>query len=134
MENHSLQLRIAQAFTENRERLLALVRRNLKPVLLKRMSYEDVLSTVYENAAKRLAYFSANEDVPIYFKFRTILLQTITDLERRFWNSPRRFCRTSRIVICLRFSTRPHVRCRMRVIPIWGHSPQTCAVSSRANP
>ena len=83
MGNHNLQLRIAQAFTENRERLLTLVRRNLKPVLLKRMSYEDVLSTVYENAAKRLAYFSANEDVPIYFKFRTILLQTITDLERR---------------------------------------------------
>lgn len=82
MGNHNLQLRIAQAFTENRERLLVLVRRNLKPVLLKRMSYEDVLSTVYENAAKRLAYFSANEDVPIYFKFRTILLQTITDLER----------------------------------------------------
>ena len=74
---------LAQTFTENRERLLALIRRNLRPILLKRLSYEDVLSTVYENAAKRLAYFAANEDVPVYFKFRTILLQTLTDLERR---------------------------------------------------
>ena len=74
---------LAAAFTEHRERLLSLVKRHLKPVLLKRLSYEDALSSVYENAAKRLPYFQANEDAPIYFKFRTILLQTITDLERR---------------------------------------------------
>lgn len=74
---------LAAAFTENRERLLALVKRNLKPVLLKRLAYEDVLSATYENAAKRIAYFAANADVPVYFKFRTVLLQTITDLERR---------------------------------------------------
>ena len=74
---------LALAFTENRERLLALVKKNLKPVLLKRMAYEDVLSSVYENVAKRLPYFSANADVPIYFKFRTVLMQTISDLERR---------------------------------------------------
>lgn len=74
---------LARVFTENRERLLALVRRNLRPVLLKRMSYEDVLSTVYENAAKRLRYFAAHADVPVYFKLRTVLLQTLTDLERR---------------------------------------------------
>ena len=74
---------LAAAFTEHRERLLSLVKRHLKPVLLKRLSYEDALSSVYENAAKRLGYFSANEDVPIYFKFRTVLLQTIADLERR---------------------------------------------------
>lgn len=74
---------LATAFTENRGRLLALVKRNLKPVLLKRLAYEDVLSATYENAAKRLAYFAANADVPVYFKLRTVLLQTITDLERR---------------------------------------------------
>ena len=34
---------LALAFTENRKRLLALVKKNLKPVLLKRMAYEDVL-------------------------------------------------------------------------------------------
>ena len=74
---------LAQAFTENRERLLSLVRRHLQPVLLKRLSYEDALSAVYENAAKRLAYFANHTDVPVYFKLRTILLQTLSDLERR---------------------------------------------------
>ena len=74
---------LAEEFAENRERLMALVRKHLKPVLLKRMDYEDVLSTVYENSAKRLAYFSAHVEIPVYFKFRTILFQTLTDLERR---------------------------------------------------
>ena len=74
---------LAEEFAENRERLMALVRKHLKPVLLKRMDYEDVLSMVYENSAKRLAYFSAHAEVPAYLKFRTILFQTLTDLERR---------------------------------------------------
>ena len=74
---------LAEEFAENRERLMALVRKHLKPVLLKRMDYEDVLSMVYENSAKRLAYFSAHVEIPAYFKFRTILFQTLTDLERR---------------------------------------------------
>ena len=34
-------------------------------------------------AAKRLPYFAQNEDVPIYFKLRTILLQTLADIERK---------------------------------------------------
>lgn len=74
---------LAQAFTENRERMLRLVKKHLKPILLKRMAYEDVLSSAYENAARRLPYFAANAEVPIYFKFRTVLMQTIADLERR---------------------------------------------------
>ena len=44
---------------------------------------EDVLSEAYENAAKRLAYFAAHDDVPIYYKLRTILIQTLVDIERR---------------------------------------------------
>lgn len=74
---------LATAFTENRERLLALARRNLKPVLLKRLSPEDVLSATYEACAKRLAYFATHTDVPVYFKLRTLLFQTLSDLERR---------------------------------------------------
>lgn len=74
---------LARAFTENRERLLALVHRGLKPILLKRFDYEDILSAAYENAAKRLAYFAANTEVPVYFKLRTVLLQTLTDIERK---------------------------------------------------
>ena len=74
---------LAAEFAKNRERLMGLVRKHLKPVLLKRMDYEDVLSAVYENSAKRLVYFSVHAEVPAYFKFRTILFQTLIDLERR---------------------------------------------------
>ena len=74
---------LSAAFLEHRARLLDLVRRRLNPVLRKRFDPEDVLSVAYENAARRLDYFGAHEDVPVYFKFRTILLQALVDLERR---------------------------------------------------
>ena len=74
---------LAAAFAENRQRLFALAEKRLNPILLKRMSAEDVLSETYVHAAKRLDYFSAHDDVPIYYKLRTILIQTIADIERR---------------------------------------------------
>ena len=74
---------LAAAFAEHRQRLSALAKKKLNPILLKRMSVEDVVSEAYVNAAKRLDYFAAQGDVPIYYKLRTILLQTICDIERR---------------------------------------------------
>ena len=74
---------LAAAFAENRQRLSALAEKRLNPILLKRMNAEDVLSETYANAAKRLDYFAAQSDVPIYYKLRTILLQTLADIERR---------------------------------------------------
>ena len=74
---------LAVAFAENRQRLVSLAEKRLNPILLKRLSVEDVLSEAYANAAKRLAYFAAHDDVPIYYKLRTILLQTLSDIERR---------------------------------------------------
>jgi len=73
---------LAATFAENRQRLSALAEKRLNPILLKRMSAEDVLSETYVNAAKRLNYFAAHDDVPVYYKLRTILLQTIADIER----------------------------------------------------
>ena len=74
---------LADAFAENRQRLTSLAQKRLNPILLKRMSVEDVVSETYVNAAKRLDYFAAHDDVPVYYKLRTILLQTLTDIERR---------------------------------------------------
>ena len=82
MDNYS-QDNLAAAFAEHRQRLFALAERRLNPILLKRLSAEDVVSETYINAAKRLDYFASHDDVPVYYKLRTILLQTITDLERR---------------------------------------------------
>jgi RNA polymerase sigma-70 factor (ECF subfamily) len=74
---------LAAAFAENRQRLISLAEKRLNPILLKRMSAEDILSETYVNATKRLKYFAAHDDVPIYYKLRTILLQTLADIERR---------------------------------------------------
>ena len=74
---------LAAAFAEYRPRLLALAEKRLNPILLKRMSAEDVLSEAYANAARRLSYFAAHGDVPIYYKLRTILMQTLADIGRR---------------------------------------------------
>ena len=79
----STQDRLADAFAEHRQRLSALAKKKLNPILLKRMSEEDVLSEAYINAAKRVDYLAAHDDVPVYYKLRTILLQTICDIERR---------------------------------------------------
>ena len=79
----STQDKLADAFAEHRQRLSALAKKKLNPILLKRMSEEDVLSETYVNAAKRLDYLAAHDDVPVYYKLRTILLQTICDIERR---------------------------------------------------
>ena len=83
MENEFTSQSLAEAFAEHRARLLSLVERRLNPILLKRMSHEDMMQEVYLAAAKRLPYFVQNEDVPIYFKLRTILLQTLADIERK---------------------------------------------------
>ena len=74
---------LAAAFAENRQRLISLAEKRLNPILLKRMSAEDILSETYVNATKRLKYFAAHDDVPIYYKLRTIFLQTLADIERR---------------------------------------------------
>ncbi|MBO4709218.1 MAG: hypothetical protein J5727_05515 [Kiritimatiellae bacterium] len=78
----STQDRLAAAFAGNRQRLSTLAQKRLNPILLKRMGVEDVLSETYVNAAKRLDYFAAHDDVPVYYKLRTVLLQTIADRHR----------------------------------------------------
>ena len=83
MKNDFTSQGLAEAFAEHRGRLLSLVERRLNPILLRRLSHEDVMQEVYLAAAKRLPYFAQNADVPIYFKLRTILLQTLADIERR---------------------------------------------------
>lgn len=74
---------LARSFETNRARLLAVLTRRLPPVLLSRVDYEDVMQECFVASRNRLAYFASNPEVPIYFKFRTILLQTIVDLERK---------------------------------------------------
>ncbi len=82
--------KLAQAFQDNRERLLRLAERHLNPVLRRRVSPEDVVQEAAAEACRWGGSFLENEDLPIYFRLRAVLLQTITHLERRHLQSAKR--------------------------------------------
>lgn len=85
------------AFLENRGRLERIVARRLDPRLAMRVSHDDILQETFIAAQRRRVFFEARPDVPVYFKFRTVLLQVLAELERRHLGvmkrDPARECR-----------------------------------------
>ena len=81
---------IPDVFEAHRERLLALAKRNLNPVLLRRVSPEDVVQETFAVACSRPAFFAERLDVPLYLKLRSLLFKTLADLERRHLQSAKR--------------------------------------------
>lgn len=73
-----------------RQHLLSLAERNLKPILLKRISPEDVVQETFATACTKERFFEENSDVPIYFKLRLLLFQSIKDIERTHLQSQKR--------------------------------------------
>lgn len=71
-----------EAFTQCRPRLAFVVSRQMNPLLSSRLSVDDILQEAYLATARRQAFLSQETDVPLYFKFRKITLQTLADLER----------------------------------------------------
>lgn len=76
--------------TRFRSRLLRLTERHLNPLLLQRMSAEDVLQEMLRAAATKPDYFSQAPEVPLYFKLRRLLFQTLADAERRHLKAGKR--------------------------------------------
>jgi len=74
----------------HRDRLLNLARRNLNPVLAKRVSPEDVVQETFAAACRRMDFLRNRPEIPLYYKLRTILFQTITSLERKHLQSGKR--------------------------------------------
>lgn len=70
--------------------LVALAGRALPPALAARLDAADVVQEAFAAAGKRQDYLSAHPEIPVYFKLRTILFQTIADLERRHLGSAKR--------------------------------------------
>lgn len=70
-------------FEAYRGRLLMLAKRNLSPLLLRRVSPEDVVQETFAAACARPAFFANRPDIPDYQKLRLLLFQTLADLERR---------------------------------------------------
>ena len=77
-------------FLEHRERLLSLARRSLNPVLLKRVTSEDVVQETFSAALERMEFLENQPEIPLYCKLRIILLQKIKDLERYHLQSQKR--------------------------------------------
>lgn len=80
----------ADRFLEHQERLLCLAARNLNPVLSRRYSPEDVVQDTLAAACKRVEFFENQPEIPVYFKLRIILLQTVADIERKHLKSKKR--------------------------------------------
>lgn len=74
---------VAADFEPFRPKLTALAAKHLNPVLSRRLSPEDVVQETFAAALMREDFFTNDPDIPLYFKLRMILFQTIVDLERR---------------------------------------------------
>ena len=55
----------------------------MNPVLARRVSAEDVVQEALLAACGKMAFFENNPEIPVYFKLRTILFQTLTAMERK---------------------------------------------------
>ena len=80
----------AELFMQYRGQLLALAKRNLNPMLLKRISPEDIVQETLAAACEKVDFFVREPDVPVYCKLRMILLQTVAALERKHLQSQKR--------------------------------------------
>lgn len=81
---------IASTLLEYKERLLCLAKRNLNPILLRRVTPEDVVQDTLSSACQKMGFLENNPEIPVYFKLRTILFQTIAALERKHLQSQKR--------------------------------------------
>lgn len=85
-----MQNTIELSFSEYRSQLLKLAQNNLNPVLAKRVTAEDVVQETLMSACEKINYFETNLEVPVYFKLRKLLFQTITNLERKHLKAEKR--------------------------------------------
>lgn len=81
---------LANAFNALRERLGQLAQKRVNPILLRRISIDDILQETQQTMLAKAQYFKTHPEVPLYFKFRTLLLQTISELERFHLQSKKR--------------------------------------------
>ena len=77
-------------FSEYQKHLVNLARLNLKPILQKRFSPEDIVQETMVSAYEKPSFFENNLDIPVFFKLRKLLFQTISDLERKHLFSQKR--------------------------------------------
>ena len=80
----------ANKFEEYREQLLLLAERNLSLVIARRVTAEDVVQDALSSACAKIDFFENRPDVPLYFKLRMLLMQTLVSLERKHLQAHKR--------------------------------------------
>ncbi len=74
---------LEKAFLKFKDRLERLAAQTLNPVLSRRVSPEDIVQETMVAVSRDQSPFMSNPELPLYFKLRTALLQTIAQIERR---------------------------------------------------
>lgn len=73
-----------------RMRLLHLAERYLHPLLQQRLSAEDILQDTLRVAAQSPHFLTHSPEVPLYFKLRKLLFQTLIEAERHHLKTQKR--------------------------------------------
>lgn len=81
---------LAAEFEPHRTRLARQAEFAINPLLLRRLTVDDIVQETYLAAAKRIAYLKNLPEVPIFVKFRAILQQTTIDIERKYLGAQKR--------------------------------------------
>ena len=81
-QDHENEEQFVPDYMEYRKQLMYLAQRNLNPVLAKRFSPEDVVQETLALACRKTEYMQNCPEIPVYFKLRRLLFQTIKGIER----------------------------------------------------
>lgn len=81
---------VAAVLEEHRERLTRFITLKMNPVMLRRLTVEDVLQEVYLAAHKRIEFWEKDADIPPFVRLRTLTLQTLADLQRKHLGAQKR--------------------------------------------
>lgn len=74
---------LEEGFLKFRARLERLAKRRMNPILSGRLSPEDIVQETMAAASRDSSPFMDDPDLPLYFRLRTALLQTLAQIERR---------------------------------------------------
>ena len=74
---------LEEGFLKFRARLERLAKRRMNPILSGRLSPEDIVQETMASASRDSSPFMDDPDLPLYFRLRTALLQTLAQIERR---------------------------------------------------
>ncbi len=81
---------LAEVWQKNRERIIRMLDGRIPETLRRRMSVEDVAQEAYLTCGRRLDYLWEPGKVPVYVKIRKLVLQTLTDIERKHLGAGKR--------------------------------------------